>query len=78
VVTREKKGRLRAVKIRFGEPLAPPDTAKTGEFDRADFMLDFSRLALCHVARLLPPGQRGDFEEVDEKLAETEGRLGVS
>lgn len=77
LVTREKKGRLRVVKIRFGEPIDPPDANALGDFERADFLMDFSRLALCHVAKLLPPGQRGDFENVDEKLEETERRLGI-
>ena len=77
LVTREKKGRLRVVKIRFGEPIDPPDANAKGDFERADFLMDFSRLALCHVAKLLPPGQRGDFEKVDEKLEETERRLGI-
>jgi hypothetical protein len=29
------------------------------------------------VAELLPPGQRGDFENVEQKLEETRRRLGV-
>lgn len=77
-VTREKKGRLRVVKVSFGEPIDPPDLAERGDFDRADFLFDFSKLALCRVAQLLPPGQRGDFEDIDRKLAETERRLGIS
>jgi 1-acyl-sn-glycerol-3-phosphate acyltransferase len=78
VATKEKKGRLRVVKVRFGEPIDPPDASKMGEFERADFLVDFSRLALCHVARLLPRGQRGDFEDIDEKLVDTERRWGIS
>jgi hypothetical protein len=77
LVTREHKGRLRVVKVRFGEPIYPPPVRELGDFERTDFLIDLSRLALCHVARLLPPGQRGDFEQVEEKLQEAESRLGM-
>ena len=77
VVTKEEKGRRKVVKVGFGEPLDPPDAAQIGEFERADFLIDFSKLVLCHVAKLLPPGQRGDFEDVDAKLVETQRRLRI-
>lgn len=77
VVTREKKGRLRAVKVRFGEPIDPPEASTMGEFERTDFLVDFTRLALCRVASLLPAGQRGDFEDAEQILADTESRLGM-
>lgn len=77
LLTKEEKGRRKVVKVRFGEPLEPPDAAQIGEFERADFLIDFSKLVLCHVARLLPPGQRGDFEDVEEKLVETQRRLRI-
>ena len=77
LLTKEEKGRRKVVKVRFGEPVDPPDAAQIGEFERADFLIDFSKLVLCHVARLLPPGQRGDFEDVEAKLVETQRRLRI-
>ena len=77
LLTKEEKGRRKVVKVTFGEPLDPPDAAQIGEFERADFLIDFSKLVLCHVARLLPPGQRGDFEDVEAKLVETQRRLQI-
>ncbi len=76
-VTREKKGRLRVIKVRFGEPIDPPEASTMGEFERTDFLVDFTRLALCRVASLLPAGQRGDFEDAEQILADTESRLGI-
>jgi len=78
LVTREHKDTLRVVKVRFGEPIDPSPMKEIGDFERTDFLIDLSRLALCRVARLLPPGQRGDFEQVEEKLQEAESRLGVA
>jgi hypothetical protein len=75
LVTEEEKGKPRVVRVRFGEPIAPPHIEALGDFEKADLLIDFTRLALCHVARLLPSGQRGDFEEADEKLEEIEARL---
>jgi hypothetical protein len=75
LVTKEERGKPRVVKVRFGEPMAPPDVEALGDFERADLLIDLTRLALCHVARLLPSGQRGDFEQAEEKLEEIEARL---
>ena len=75
LVTREKNGRVRVVKVRFGEPIHLPKVDKLGEFEMSDFLVDTSRLIMCHIAALLPPGQRGDFENVEEKLKETKERL---
>jgi hypothetical protein len=77
LVTREHKGRPRVVKVRFGEPINPTPVTELSDFERTDFLIDLSRLALCRVASLLPPGQRGDFEQVEEKLQEAENRLGM-
>jgi hypothetical protein len=78
LVTREHQDTLRVVKVRFGEPINPPPVAELSDFERTDFLIDLSRLALCRVASLLPPGQRGDFEQVQEKLREAESRLGMA
>jgi len=72
---------LRIVKVRFGEPLNPPEHAmpwlgKLSEFEMGDFLVDISRLIMCRIAALLPAGQRGDFEDVDDKLREVGRRLG--
>ena len=75
LVTKEKEGKPRIVKVRFGEPIHPPEAGKMDEFARSDFLLDTSRLTMCQIAALLPPGQRGDFEDVEEKLAEVKERL---
>ncbi len=75
LVTREERGRLRVVKVRFGEPILPPEAGRLDDFGRADCLIDVTKLAMCQVARLLPPGQRGDFEQADEKLAEASRRL---
>jgi hypothetical protein len=75
LVTREVKGKLRVVKVRFGQPVQPPPTEGVSDFERTDMLMDFSRVALCGVAALLPPGQRGDFEEVERKRDEAEARL---
>jgi hypothetical protein len=77
LVTREKKGRLRVIGVRFGEPIYPPPTSEVDDFARADYLIDLTKLAMCRVALLLPPGQRGDFENAEEKLAETQRRLGM-
>jgi len=75
LVTQEKKGKKRVVKVRFGEPITPPEVGGLDEFERSDLLLDISRLIMCQIAALLPPGQRGDFEDVEEKLREVRSRL---
>jgi len=75
LVTREQKSKLRVVKVRFGEPINPPQVDETDDLHMADLLIDFSRVAMCQIARLLPPGQRGDFDNADEKLAEATQRL---
>ena len=77
LVTREKKGKLRVVAVRFGEPIFPLSGSEIDDFERADYLIDLTKLAMCEVARLLPPGQRGDFEDAEQKLAETKRRLGM-
>lgn len=75
LVTKAKEGKPRIMKVRFGEPINPPDVGKLDEFEMGDFLLDISRLMMCQIAALLPPGQRGDFEDVDDKLREVRSRL---
>jgi len=75
LVTREEGGKSKVVKVRFGEAVNPPRVGEMTEIERGDFLLDFSRLAMCEIAKLLPPGQRGDFENFEEKRAEVERRL---
>src|SRR4030042_351353 len=77
LVTKEKKGRLRVVGVRFGEPIYPLPTGDLDDFQKTDYLIDLTTLAMCEVARLLPPGQRGDFEEAEQKLEETRRRLGI-
>ena len=75
LVIKEKEGKAKIVGVRFGEPINPPEVGKLGEFEMSDFLLDFSRLIMCHIASLLPAGQRGDFEDVEDKLREVKSRL---
>ncbi len=75
LVTREERGRSKVVKVRFGEPIGPPKVGEMTELEKSDFLIDFSRLAMCEIAKLLPSGQRGDFENVEEKWIQIERRL---
>ena len=77
LVTREKKGKPRVVGVRFGKPIYPPLASELDDFERTDYLIDLTKLAMCEVAVLLPPGQRGDFENADEKPEETRRRLGM-
>lgn len=75
VITRERKGKREVVKVRFGELIHAPQAGRMDEFQEADLLVDFSKLAMCQIAELLPPGQRSDFENVQEKLEEVRRRL---
>jgi 1-acyl-sn-glycerol-3-phosphate acyltransferase len=77
LVIKEKEGKAKIVGVRFGEPINPPEVGKLGEFEMGDFLLDISQLIMCQIAILLPPGQRGDFEDVEGKLREIRSRLDV-
>jgi 1-acyl-sn-glycerol-3-phosphate acyltransferase len=77
MVTTEKDGRPKVVGVRFGEPIVPPQVENLDELEMGDLLVDISRLAMCQIAALLPPGQRGDFENVEEKLGEVKERLGL-
>jgi hypothetical protein len=77
LVTKEKKGRPRVIGVRFADPIYPPSPSELDDFGRTDYLIDLTKLAMCQVARLLPSGQRGDFENAEEKLAETQRRLGM-
>jgi hypothetical protein len=78
IVTREDRGKVKVVKVRFGEPVHAPPAEKMGDFEKADLLIDLSKLTMCQIAELLPPGQRGDFENAEEKLEEAKRRLGQS
>lgn len=75
LVTEKERGKPKVVKVRFGEPIDPPAIGEMTEFERGDFLIDFSKLAMCEIARLLPSGQRGDFESYEEKRVEVGRRL---
>jgi len=77
VITKEKEGKRKVVKIRFGKPIDLPKKVDIGSFEMGDLLVDYSRLTMCKIAELLPPGQRGSFENSEEKLIEIEKRLGV-
>ncbi len=77
LVTKEKQGKSVIVRVRFGEPIEPPKVETLDEFEMSDLLVDISRLAMCQIAALLPSGQRGDFEDVEEKLREVKGRLAL-
>jgi len=75
LVTNEKGGKLKVQRVRFGEPISPPEVGELNEFEKGDLFVDISRLIMCQIAILLPAGQRGDFEDVDDKLKEVRSRL---
>ncbi len=77
LVTKDKEGKPKIVKVRFGEPINLPEVGKLSEFEMGDLLVDISRLIMCQIAALLPPGQRGDFEDVEEKLIEVKERLNL-
>ncbi len=77
LVTTERGGKTRIVRIRFGEPINPPEVGKLSEFEMGDFWVDISRLIMCQIATLLPSGQRGDFEDVEKKEREAKERLNL-
>ena len=78
LVTRRRKGKPRVSRVRFGELIDAPEAGEMDDFGKADLLIDISKLAMCRVAELLPPGQRGDFENVEEKLEEVKSRLRVN
>lgn len=75
IKTVEIKGKRRAKEVVFGEPFTVPSTKGLSDVDRSELLMDCTRLAMCRIAELLPPGQRGDFEDVDGKLEEMKARL---
>ena len=75
LVTVEREGKIKVVGVKFGEPIDPPEVGKLSDFERSDLLVDISRLVMCRIAALLPPGQRGDFEDVEDKLEEVRSRL---
>jgi hypothetical protein len=77
LVTKEQKGRLKVIGVKFGEPICPVPAGDVDDFERTDYLIDLTTLAMCEIARLLPRGQRGDFEEAEQKLEETRRRLGI-
>jgi 1-acyl-sn-glycerol-3-phosphate acyltransferase len=77
LVTKEKEGKPKIVRVRFGEPINPPKVGELNEFEKGDLLVDISRLVMCQIAALLPTGQRGDFEDVEDKLREVKSRLDV-
>lgn len=77
LVTKEEGSKSKVVKVRFGEPIDPPQLGEMTEFERSDFLIDFSKLVMCEIAKLLPPGQRGDFENPEIKQTEIERRLEI-
>jgi len=74
LVIKEKRGEIKIVKVRFGELINPPEVGAWGEFEMGDLLLNISRLITCQIAVLLPPGQRGDFEDAEDSLKEIQSR----
>lgn len=75
IVTKEKKERRRAVKVRFGKPISLPEPIGLDDFEIGDFPIDYSKLVMCRIAELLPPGQRGSFEDVEKELENIEAKI---
>jgi len=77
IVTKGEGRNLRAIRVRLGEPIPPPVLPES-ELDQPDYLVDYSKMLMAEVAKLLPPGQRGDFEDIDKKLSEARRRLRLS
>jgi len=75
LITKENEKGMRISGVRFGEPITPPETSGLDDSGRADCWLDHVSLAASMIAELLPPGQRGDFEDAEERLKEIRSRL---
>jgi len=75
VVTKEKRGKRRVAAVKLGEPINPPNTKNLTELEKSDYSIDYTKLVMCQIAALLPPGQRGSFENLGEKLEEINKRL---
>lgn len=75
VVIKENKGKRRIEEIRFGKPILIPKTKGLDEIEKSNLLIDCTRLTMAEIARLLPRGQRGDFEEADDIVKEIQIRL---
>lgn len=62
-------------KVKFGQAIVLPSLDKTNFFDRDRQLHLCSLLVLAKIATLLPPGQRGDFEDWETKMTEIERSL---
>jgi len=50
-------------RVKFGQPITLPPEDQVSLFDRDTHLNSLSLLVLAEIAKLLPPGQRGDFED---------------
>lgn len=64
IVTRQGK----VVEVKFGDPVILPEKEDLKrEYERGDFWNDCTRKVMLEIATLLPPGQRGSFDDIDIK-----------
>lgn len=76
IVTKQGK----VVEVRFGNlVILPKKEDLKREYERGDFLNDCTRKVMAEIASLLPPGQRGSFDNMDikERLAEIDRRLKI-
>ena len=63
--------------VKFGEAIVLAPLDKVSLFDRDRYLHLSSILVLAKIAALLPPGQRGDFEDTQAIINQTEGELAI-
>ena len=75
IITKERKGKKKAAEVVFGEPIIVPKIEGLRWLKNTYLLIDYSKLVSCQIAALLPRGQRGSYEEVEEKLSTINKRI---
>lgn len=61
------RGNDRTTQVEFGSLIEPPDTeGLTSTSSKYELLIGHTLTVMYHIAKLLPPGQRGDFEDLNE------------
>lgn len=67
LITENRNDKEEITHVKFGPPIEPPDmsglTSTTAQFE---LLTGHTINVMFEIAKLLPPGQRGDFEDVSE------------
>jgi len=59
IITNEAK---KVIQVRFGQAMIPSSPEEISDFNIDEYRHSFSLLVMEAIAELLPPGQKGDFE----------------